>query len=164
MSQPVPPPSGNPFANGGAPEPYPMAPPPAPARDNVGLGLVAALVAALVAGGIYGAVIGGVEREIGWAAIGVGFVTGLAAGKVGGRNPVLPVVSAALSVGAVYLGQLLGIAILVAKQLNVSATDVVLEEFGVLTQAWSEGKDAMTFLFLGLAAFAAFTGARKASS
>ncbi|MEU3691620.1 hypothetical protein [Streptomyces narbonensis] len=164
MSQPVPPPpSGNPFANGPAPEPYPMAPPPAPVRDNVGLGLVAALVAGLVAGGVYGAIIGGVEREIGWAAIGVGFLVGLAAGKVGGRNPVLPVASAVLSLGAVYLGQLVGIAVLVAKQLNVSATDLFLEEFGLLTEAWNEGKDAMTFLFFALAAFAAFSAAKKAS-
>ncbi|MFD9247040.1 hypothetical protein ACFV0D_34995, partial [Streptomyces sp. NPDC059556] len=130
MSQPVPPP-GNPFAGGAAPEPYPVAPPPAPARDNVALGLVAAVVAALVSAGVYGAVIGGVEREIGWAAVGVGFLTGLAAGKVGGRNPVLPVASAVLALGAVYLGQLLGIAILLSKELNVSATELFFQEFGL---------------------------------
>ncbi|MFC9704344.1 hypothetical protein ACFTWD_27025 [Streptomyces sp. NPDC056943] len=163
MSQPVPPPSGNPFANGPAPEPYPMAPPPAPVRDNVGLGLLAALVAGLVAGGVYGAVIGGVEREIGWAAVGVGFLIGLAAGKAGGRNPVLPVASAVLSLGAVYLGQLVGIAVLGAKELNVSATELFFEEFGLLTEAWNEGKDAMTFLFFALAAFAAFSAAKKAA-
>ncbi|MFB7592638.1 hypothetical protein [Streptomyces sp. NPDC056169] len=162
MSQPVPPP-GNPFANGPAPEPYPMAPPPAPVRDNVGLGLLAALVAGLVAGGVYGAVIGGIEREIGWAAVGVGFLVGLAAGKVGGRNPVLPVASAVLSLGAVYLGQLVGIAVLGAKELNVSATELFFEEFGLLTEAWNEGKDAMTFLFFALAAFAAFSAAKKAA-
>ncbi|MFI0984032.1 hypothetical protein [Streptomyces exfoliatus] len=163
MSQPVPPPPGNPFAGGAAPEPYPMAPPPAPVRDNVGLGLLAALVAGLVAGGIYGAVMGGIEREIGWAAIGVGFLVGLAAGKVGGRNPVLPIASAVLSLGAVYLGQLVGIAVMVAKELNISATDVFLNEFGPLTEAWNEGKDAMTFLFIALAAFAAFSAAKKSA-
>ncbi|MFD3535997.1 hypothetical protein [Streptomyces sp. NPDC058664] len=162
MSQPVPPP-GNPFADGAAPQPYPMAPPPAPTRDNLALGLVAALVAALVAGGVYGAIIGGTEREIGWAAVGVGFLVGLAAGKVGGRNPVLPVAGAVLSLGAVYLGQLVGIAIMVAKELDVSATDLFLEEFGLLTEAWNEGKDPLTFLFFALAAFAAFSGAKKAA-
>ncbi|MFF8411401.1 hypothetical protein [Streptomyces omiyaensis] len=141
---------------------YPPAP--EPRRANVGLGIVAAVVAALVTAGIYGAVMGGIEREIGWAAIGVGFVIGLAAGKVGGSNPVLPVVSAVLSLGAVYVGQLVGIAIVVAKELNVSATDIVFQEFGLLTQAWSEGKDAMTFLFLAIAAFAAFSGAKKAAA
>ncbi|MER5308279.1 hypothetical protein ABT034_10875 [Streptomyces sp. NPDC002773] len=162
MSQPVPPP-GNPFADSAAPQPYPMAPPPAPARDNVALGLVAALVAALVSGGVYGAIMGGIEREIGWAAVGVGFLVGLAAGKVGGRNPVLPVVSAVLSLGAVYLGQLVGIAVLIGKQLNVPTTDLLLQEFGVLTDAWNEAKDPLTFLFFALAAFAAFSGAKKAA-
>ncbi|MFB6621370.1 hypothetical protein ACFCWD_00185 [Streptomyces sp. NPDC056374] len=162
MSQPVPPP-GNPFAGGAAPEPYPVAPPPTPARDNVALGLVAAVVAALVSAGVYGAVIGGVEREIGWAAVGVGFLTGLAAGKVGGRNPVLPVASAVLALGAVYLGQLLGIAILLSKELNVSATELFFQEFGLLTEGWNATKDPLTFLFFGIAAFAAFSGAKKAS-
>ncbi|MCX4982908.1 hypothetical protein [Streptomyces sp. NBC_00572] len=162
MSQPVPPP-GNPFAGGAAPEQYPVAPPPAPARDNVALGLVAALVAALVSAGVYGAVIGGVEREIGWAAVGVGFLTGFAAGKVGGRNPVLPIASAVLALGAVYLGQLLGIAILLSKELDVSATELIFQEFGLLTEGWNATKDGLTFLFFGIAAFAAFSGAKKAA-
>ncbi|MET9373086.1 hypothetical protein ACFYV5_16835 [Streptomyces sp. NPDC003035] len=162
MSQPVPPP-GNPFADGAAPTPYPAAPPPAPSRDNVGLGLVAALVAALVAGGVYGAIAGAVEREIGWAAIGVGFLVGFAAGKVGGGNPALPVVSAVLSLGAVYGGQLVAIAIIGGKELNVPATEMFFEHFDLLTQAWSEGKDFMTFLFFALAAFAAFSGSKKAA-
>ncbi|MEX0173680.1 hypothetical protein [Streptomyces sp. LMG1-1-1.1] len=162
MSQPVPPP-GNPFADGAAPQQYPMAPPPAPARNNVALGLVAALVAALVAGGVYGALIGGIEREIGWAAVGVGFLVGLAAGKAGGRNPALPIASAVLSLGAVYLGQLVGIAILGAKELHLSATDLFFNEFGALTEAWNADKDPLTFLFFALAAFAAYSGAKKAA-
>ncbi|MFF4173233.1 hypothetical protein [Streptomyces sp. NPDC001744] len=161
MSQPVPPP-GNPFAGDAAPQPHP-APPSAPRGSRVGLGLLAAFVAALVAGGVYGAVMGGIEREIGWAAVGVGVLVGLAAGKVGGGNPVLPVAGALLSVGGVCLGQLLGIAIILGKRLGVPATDLFFQEFGALTQAWNEAKDPMTFLFLALAAFAAFSGARKAA-
>ncbi|MEV8587847.1 hypothetical protein [Streptomyces sp. NPDC051180] len=163
MSQPVPPPSGNPFAEGAAPQPYPMAPPPAPARDNVALGLVAALVTAIVTGVVYGAVIGGIEREIGWAAVGVGFLVGLAAGKVGGRSPVLPFAGAVFSLGGVYLGQLVGIAILAGKQLHVSASELFFQEFGTLTEVWNADKDVLTFLFFALAAFAAFSGARKAA-
>ncbi|MET9649365.1 hypothetical protein ABZZ44_03630 [Streptomyces sp. NPDC006460] len=164
MSQSVPP-SGNPFAEGAPQPPYPAAPAPAPApaRNNLGLGLVAALVAALVAGGVYGGIAGAIDREIGWAAIGVGFLVGFASGKVGGSNPVLPVASAALSLGAVYLGQLLAIAIIIGKELNVSATDVLFENFDVVTKVWGESKDLMTFLFFALAAFAAFSGAKKSA-
>ncbi|WP_329117039.1 hypothetical protein [Streptomyces sp. NBC_01353] len=162
MSQPVPPP-GNPFADGAAPTPYPATPPPAPARNNVGLGLVAALVAALVGAGLYGGLAGAVDREIGYAAVGVGILVGFAAGKVGGANPALPVVSAALSLGAVYLGQLLAISIILSKELNVSASDMFFEQFDLLTEVWSGSKDFMTFLFFALAAFAAFAGSKKAA-
>ncbi|MFB7272283.1 hypothetical protein [Streptomyces sp. NPDC056244] len=162
MSQPVPPP-GNPFADGAVP-PAPFGTPPPPVRSsNIGLGLLAAFVAALVAAGVYGGIAGAIEREIGWAAIGVGFLVGFAAGKIGGPNPVLPVVGAVLSLGAVYLGQLLSIAIIVAKELDVSATDVFFNNFGLLTEAWGEGKDFLTFVFFALAAFASFTGAKKAA-
>ncbi|MFI8827430.1 hypothetical protein [Streptomyces sp. NPDC053431] len=165
MSQSVPPP-GNPFAQGAAPGQVPYAPlPPAPpARSNVGLGLVAALVAALVAGGVYGAIAGGIEREIGWAAVGVGFLVGFAAGKAGGNNPALPVVSAVLSLGAVYFGQLIALAIIGGKELHVSATTIFFDHFDVLTQAWKEELDPLSFLFFALAAFAAFSGSKKASA
>ncbi|MFD8191430.1 hypothetical protein [Streptomyces wuyuanensis] len=177
MSQSTPPseqstpPSGAPFTDGAAPAPAPApapvlggdVPAPAPARGNVALGLVAALVAALVAGGVYGGVAGAIEREIGWAAIGVGFLVGFAAGKLGGRNPVLPVVSALLSLGAVYLGQLLAIAIIAGKELKVSASEMFFDNFGLMTDAWSASKDFMTFVFFALAAFAAFAGAKKAT-
>ncbi|MBB4983559.1 MULTISPECIES: hypothetical protein [Streptomyces] len=161
MSQPVPPP-GNPFADGAAPQPYPVAPQ-APARDNVGLGLVAGLVAALVAAGVYGGIAGAIEREIGWAAVGVGFLVGFAAGKAGGNNPVLSVAGSVLSLGSVYLGQLVALSIIGAKALNVSATELFFEHFDVLTAAWKEDLDPLTFLFFGLAAFAAFSGAKKAA-
>ncbi|MEU2493059.1 hypothetical protein [Streptomyces sp. NPDC007883] len=161
--------SGAPFTDGTAPAPAPVlgadvpAPAPAPARGNVALGLVAALVAALVAGGVYGGVAGAIEREIGWAAIGVGFLVGFAAGKLGGRNPVLPVVSALLSLGAVYLGQLLAIAVIAGEELKASASEMFFDNFGLMTDAWSASKDFMTFVFFALAAFAAFAGAKKAT-
>ncbi|WP_216588953.1 hypothetical protein [Streptomyces brasiliscabiei] len=157
---------GNPYAQqpGGAlPPPAPFAPPAAPARHNLALGLVVAVVTALVTAGIYGGIVGATEYEIGYAAVGVGFLIGFAAGKVGGANPVLPVISALLSLGAVYLGQLIGIAVFVAGELGVSAASLFTEQLDVLTQAWSETADAMTFLFLAIGAYAAFTGARKAA-
>ncbi|MFI9175674.1 hypothetical protein [Streptomyces lincolnensis] len=183
MTQPTPPPAegnpyaaqpaapqqptgGNPFAQqpGAVPPPSPYVSAQAPARGNVALGIVAAVVAALVTAGIYGAIIGATEREIGYAAIGVGFLVGLAAGKIGGSNPVVPVVSALLSLGAIYLGQLIGIAAIGAEELNVSVTTVLTDYFGDVTKGWKESADAMTFLFFAIGAFAAFSGAKKAAS
>ncbi|GGV84573.1 hypothetical protein GCM10015535_29630 [Streptomyces gelaticus] len=190
MSQPVPPPNqpqqpydaqsgGNPFAgqqpgpqSGGNPfagqqpgAPFGGAPftPPAPARNNIGLGLVAAVVAAVVAAGIYGAIIGATKHEIGYAAVGVGFVVGFAAGKLGGRNPVLPVVSAVLSLVAVYFGQLLGEAMIAAKELPVTVSELFFDHFGLLNEAWKADSDFISYLFFAIAAVAAFSGAKKAA-
>ncbi|MDF3147518.1 MULTISPECIES: hypothetical protein [unclassified Streptomyces] len=161
MTQSVPPQptDGNPFAQ--KPDAVPPAP---PARNNIALGIVAAVVAALVTAGIYGGIVGATEYEIGYAAVGVGFVIGFAAGKIGGANPALPMVSAILSLGAVYLGQLIGIAALGADELGVSVTTVFTDYFDVVTKVWSEDADALTFVFLGIGAFAAFSGAKKAAA
>lgn len=157
---------GNPYAQqpGAVPPPSPFVTASTPAGGNITLGLVVAVVVALVTAGIYGAIVGATEYEIGYAAVGVGFLIGFAAGKVGGSNPALPVVSAILSLGAVYLGQLIGIATIGAEELDISVTQVFTDYFDVVTKAWSEEADAMTFLFLGIGAFAAFSGAKKAAA
>ncbi|MFJ6010900.1 hypothetical protein [Streptomyces sp. NPDC092952] len=164
--QPPAAPSGNPFAGGQQGAPFggaPYAPPPAPVRDNIGLGLAAAVVAAVVAAAVYGAIIGGIEREIGYAAVGVGFLVGFAAGKVGGRNPVLPVVSAVLSLVAVYFGQLLGVAIISAKNMPVTVSELFFDHFGLLNEAWKAGAGFLEYVFIVIAAVAAFSSAKKAA-
>ncbi|MFE6024093.1 hypothetical protein [Streptomyces niveus] len=158
---PVPPGSGNPFA-GGPGNPFAPAPPAPPVRDALGLGLAAAAGTAIAAAAIYGGIAGAIESEISFAAIGVGFVIGWVAGKVGGRNPILAVVSAVLALAAVYLGQIFGIAIIGADKFGVPVTEMLFDNFSLLTDAWNASKDVMTFLFFALAAFAAFSGAKKA--
>jgi len=184
MSQSSPPPSGPPadnpyagqpgqqaappqpgFPQQGAPQPgFPMAPtaPAAPVRNNLVLGLAAAVGAAVVAAGIYGVIIGATKHEIGYAAVGVGFLIGIAAGRVGGRNPILPVVSAVLSLGAVYLGQLVGEAMIIAKQVGVGFNEVFFDHLDVVQKSWKADADPLTFLFFAIAAYVAFTSARKA--
>ncbi|MET9440054.1 hypothetical protein [Streptomyces sp. NPDC006610] len=170
MTQPIPPQptDGNPFAQQQAQpadgNPFGQLPPAPPARGNVALGVVTAVVVALVTAGIYGAIVGATEYEIGYAAVGVGFLVGFGAGKVGGANPVLPVVSALLSLGAVYLGQLIGISMIAGDLAGVSATTMFTEHFDILTEAWKESADAMSFLFFAIGAVAAFSGAKKAAA
>ncbi|MFE9930088.1 hypothetical protein [Streptomyces sp. NPDC005533] len=148
-----------------APDSFSPAPAPAPARTgNFGLGIVAAVVAALVAAAAYGGIMNAIDREIGYAAIGVGLLVGLAAGKVGGRNPILPVVAVVLSLGAVYLGQVFFIALAVADYGNVGVGEVISEVgVGGLNDLWKESADFMSFVFLGIGGFAAFGAAKKVS-
>ncbi|MCP9986799.1 hypothetical protein LUX01_08955 [Streptomyces sudanensis] len=167
MSQPVPP-SGNPFADApdadpAAPQPFPQEAP-APVRDNLVPGLLAALVAALVAAAAYGGIGGAIEREVGYAAIGVGLLVGFAAGKAGGRNPVLPFAAAVLAAGAVCLGQLVTIAMLLGEMGGHSFAEVFFQNFGDLTDLWRTAADAMTYVFLALGAVSGFGCAKKASA
>ncbi|MCM2412267.1 hypothetical protein [Streptomyces sp. RKAG290] len=165
-------PTGNPFA-GQQPGPYgqqgaqfgggtPFAPV-APARDRVGLGLLAGVVAAVVAAAVYGAIIGGIEHEIGYAAVGVGFLVGFASGKVGGRNPALPVLSAVFALIAVYFGQLLGEAMIAVKGTPVTVSEVFFDHFSELNELWKADSNFISYLFFAIAAVAAFSGAKKAS-
>ncbi|OEJ94780.1 hypothetical protein [Streptomyces thermolilacinus] len=175
MSQSVPPPqSGNPFAGGPGPgadpaaqqQPFAAYPvqPPAPARNNLALGLLAAFVAALVAAGAYGGIAGAIDREVGYAAVGVGLLVGFLAGKVGGRNPVLPVVSAVIAAGAVYLGQLVTIAVLLDKLGEGSFAEIFFQNFGGVMELWKLAADGMTYVFIAIGAVAAFAGARKGAA
>ncbi|MEV0489312.1 hypothetical protein [Streptomyces atratus] len=157
-------PTGNPFAGQqpGQPGQFGGAPfaPAGPVRNSIGLGLLAAVVAAAVAAGVYGAIVGATEYQIGYAAVGVGFLVGFAAGKVGGRNPALPVLSAVLALVSVYFGQLLGEAMIAAKKLPVTVSELFLDHFGLLNDAWKADAGPLTFVFI---AIAAFSGAKKAA-
>ncbi|MET9902470.1 hypothetical protein [Streptomyces sp. NPDC006446] len=173
MSQPTPPP-GNPFAGKsddqppvpqGAPQPgFPVAPvaPAAPARDNLVLGLAAALGAGLVSAVLYGLIIGLTKHEIGYAAVGVGFLVGIAAGRAGGRNQILPIAAVIFSVASVYLGQMVGEAMIIAKQFGVGFSEVFFDHIDVVQEAWKSEADPLTFVFFAVAAYVAFQGTRKA--
>lgn len=169
-------PTGNPFANPqgqaptgnpqGQPAPFgggaPFAPAP-PVRNGLALGVLVALGAAIVASILYGVLLGSIEREFGYAAIGVGFLVGFAAGKLGGANPVTIAASAVFSVGAVYFGQLIGYAMVMANVAHVPFSEVFFDHFDAVTRAWKEEADFMRYVFLGLGALAAVGGAKKAN-
>ncbi|MEU1485215.1 hypothetical protein [Streptomyces sp. NPDC005752] len=158
-------PTGNPFAGqqpgqfgGGAP----FAPPQSRGGSGIGLGVLAALGTAIVAAILYGVLAGSIEREVGYAAVGVGFLIGFAASKVGGANPAVLGASVVFSLVAVFFGQLIGMAMLVAEANGVGFSEVFFDHFGDLVDAWKELSDFMTYLFLLLGPVAAFGGARKA--
>ncbi|MFD5347746.1 hypothetical protein ACFWJY_29335, partial [Streptomyces anulatus] len=128
--QQPPAPTGNPFAGqqpgqsapfgGGAP----FAPAP-PARNNVLLGVLVALGAAVVAGILYGVIAGSIEREVGYAAVGVGFLVGFASSKIGGSNPAVIGAAAVFSIGAVDRGQLVVSAVVLAARAQLPVDEVL---------------------------------------
>ncbi|MBY8881799.1 hypothetical protein [Actinacidiphila acidipaludis] len=153
-------PPQQPGFNGAAyPPPAPMAP--MAQRDNAGLGILAGLGAVVVSALLYGLLIKGTKHEIGWAALAVGALVGLALGKVGGRNPVLPFVGIPLALLGVYLGQLFGLALIAASANDVGVVDVFTQHFSFLQHAWKESLGAKDFLFFGIAGLEGFVFTKR---
>ncbi|MGW0966989.1 hypothetical protein [Streptomyces sp. NPDC002516] len=155
----------------GAPQPgfpaapgFPTAPvaPAAPARENFALGLVAAIGAGVVSAILYGLVTGLTKHEIGYAAVGVGFLVGIAAGRVGGRSQTLPVASVIVSVAGIYLGQLIGEAMIIAKHFDVGFNEVFFSHLDVVQENWKGNANPLTFVFFAIAAYVAFQSSRRA--
>ncbi|MCX5304233.1 MULTISPECIES: hypothetical protein [Streptomyces] len=148
-----------------APDSFTAAPAPAPARSgNIGLAILGAAVTALVAGAAYGGLMGAIEYQIGYAAAGVGFLVALVAVRLGGRNPVLPVLSAALTLAGVYAGYVLAEAIAISKDYDVTVTDLLTSEISQVHQSYTETFEPISVLFFAIGAYAAFQTARKAAA
>ncbi|WP_339130982.1 hypothetical protein WJM95_19565 [Streptomyces sp. f51] len=143
---------------------FPTAPvaPAAPARENFALGLVAAIGAGVVSAILYGLVTGLTKHEIGYAAVGVGFLVGIATGRAGGRSQSLPVAGVIISVAAIYLGQLIGEAMIIAKAAGVSFSEVFFHHIDIAQAGWKADANPLTFVFFAIAAYVAFQSARKA--
>jgi hypothetical protein len=142
-------------------------PPPAalaPRRENVALGIVVGIAAALAGALLYGLLIKGTKHEIGYAALGVGALVGFALGKVGGRNPVLPVLGIPLALFAVYAGQLFGIALIASSQGDMGVIDIFTKHFGLLQHAWKDSMDAMDFFFFAIAGAEGFAIAKRVAN
>lgn len=170
MSQPVPPP-GNPFADG-APSPYPAAPAPAPARNSLGLGLAAGVAAAVVGALAYGGIMRAFAKEdgsytqLGLFALLVGALVGFALGKVGGRNPILPIAGVPLALIGVFAGQLFGFALMASWWAGldgapIGVVELLTTEFSVLFEAWKAELGAMDLLFFAIAGYEGFAITRK---
>ncbi|WP_415952413.1 hypothetical protein [Streptomyces sp. KLOTTS4A1] len=177
MSQQYPPPQqpagGNPFGQQAPFQPAPPAPP-APRTGNVALAVLVGLVAMIVGAAAYGGLMRafaddeGGYTEIGYVAVGVGALVGFAVGKLGGRNPVLPIVSAVLAVAGVYMGQIFGLCLVASHFFeaqfgaDLSWTEFVTHEELNAFDVWSEDSAPMAFLFLAIGGFVGFSSAKKA--
>ncbi|MET9416008.1 hypothetical protein ABZY03_17865 [Streptomyces klenkii] len=166
--QPQQPPHQQPYGYGqqppppyGAPGGFP--PPPAPVRrGNPGLAVVLGIVAMLVGAGVYGGILKASDGgQIGYLAIGTGALIGAALGKVGGRNPALPVAGALLGLLGVYLGQIFGIALELSDIANIPVSQVFTEHFDTLNKAWKEYLEPIDAVFFILGGVGAFQTARK---
>ncbi|WP_328915579.1 MULTISPECIES: hypothetical protein [unclassified Streptomyces] len=162
-------PQGAPGFNGLA---YPPPAPVAPARENVALALLVGVVTTLVVAAIYGGILRAMSKNDGTfyefrlLAIAVGALVGLVVGKIGGRNPVVPVASLVFALAAVVLGELFGGALIISHYLSTHGADmsvstIIFQHFGDLWSAWKSDFGVSRVFFLVFAAGAGFALAKR---
>ncbi len=126
------------------------------ARQSLAAGLVAAVLGAL-AGAVVWAVIASVTNyKIGYAAVGVGALTGFLAGKVGGGHPQLPFAAAGIGMLGCLFGDLLISAHELAEYAHVSSFSVMTDHFNAVWEVYKYEFDFLSAVFYGFAGFAAF--------
>lgn len=101
-------------------------------EQRLGLGILAGAVAALVGAGVWAVVTVVTSYQIGWMAVGVGFLVGFAIRAAGkGISPAFGIAGAVLSLLGCILGNLLSISWFASVEEAVPYPQVV---FSVLTQ------------------------------
>jgi hypothetical protein len=103
---------------------------PVAAAENLPLGFMAGLLAAGVGAGLWALITIVVGFQIGWMAVGVGFLVGWAVRMAGkGRHSAFGIMGAFLALGGCAVGNLLAIIMIAARQYNLPPLAV----FGRLT-------------------------------
>jgi hypothetical protein len=93
--------------------------------ENLPLGFMAGLAAAAVGAGLWALITIFTGFQIGWMAVGVGFLVGWAVRMAGnGRHSAFGIMGALLALGGCALGNLLAIIMIAARQYNVPPLDV----------------------------------------
>jgi hypothetical protein len=136
-----------------------------PARPNLVGGVLAAAAGALVGAVAWAVLVSATDYKIGFAAVGVGALAGIAAGKVGGGAPQLPVIAAVIGLIGCVIGDVFTDAHAVAKIASQGGS--AISSFHVLRTmlehpsdfgwpVYKAGFEALDVLFYGFAAVAAF--------
>ncbi len=123
------------------------------AEQNLPAAIGAGVVAALVGAAIWAAVTVFTNYQIGWMAVGVGFLVGWAVRMVGkGVTKPFGVIGAVLALLGCALGNVLTIYGVVANTTNTSFFTVIgMVPLSAVVNAFGEAMQPMDFLFYGIA-------------
>jgi hypothetical protein len=126
--------------------------------NNLVLGALAGLAAALVGAAIWAAVTVATGYQIGWMAVGVGFLVGIAVRQFGrGSTPAYSIVGAVLALAGCVIGNALAIVGFYANE-NSEPYLAVLTQVDVagLTSVMVENAGVMDLLFYAIAVYEGF--------
>jgi hypothetical protein len=130
----------------------------APAASNLPLGAVAGFAAAIVGAAIWAAITAATEYQIGWMAIGVGFLVGFAVRLVGrGTEPAFGIAGAVLALLGCALGNLLTITWFLAQQEGAPFFSVLTSlDIALVIDLMKATFAPMDLLFYAIAAYCGF--------
>ena len=98
----------------------------APDDSNLALGIAGGAVAALVGAVLWATVTSLTHLQIGWMAVGVGALVGMAVRRLGrGRDPIFGVAGAVLSLLGCVAGNLLTVCVLAAHDQKVGVLEIL---------------------------------------
>lgn len=127
-------------------------------EQNLPLGLLGGLVGMLIAAGLWAAITVITEYQIGYMAIGVGFLVGMGVRYLGkGLNQSFGLCGAGLSLTGCLLGNLLVVLILVSRDLGVPFMELVeLLDVSIVIDIYKETFEVIDLLFYGLAIYTGY--------
>ncbi|MDA8017706.1 MAG: hypothetical protein MPN21_09685 [Thermoanaerobaculia bacterium] len=124
-------------------------------EQNFQLGTSAGLVAALVGAVIWAVITVATEYQIGWMAVGVGFLVGVAIRKFGrGVSAKFGIAGALLALLGCILGNLFSIFGFIGAQEGISPLSVLFQvDFGIAIELLKATFSPMDLLFYGIAIY-----------
>lgn len=132
-------------------------------QSNLFMGLIGGGIAMLVGAVVWGAVTYFTEYQIGWMAIGIGFLVGIAVKFFGrGKSMIFGISSALLALIGCVLGNLLFYSGAIAREESAPFLEVLfffLTTPAAMIELFSIAFDFMDILFYALAAYAGFSAA-----
>lgn len=126
-------------------------------KDNQNLGLAAlgGLIGATIGASVWAGVTVLTHYQIGWMAVGVGFLTGLIVRKMGqGIDPIYGVIGATFSLLGCLAGNLFAFCILISKEAGLPVMEVVSSlNPDFIVEIFKEGFSPIDLLFYGIALY-----------
>ena len=130
------------------------------ADQNLVLGIISGLVAAVVGAAIWAVVTVITKYQIGWMAVGIGFLVGFAVRAMGkGMTPIFGIAGALLSLVGCLLGNLFSACGFLAQSESISTASAIASALGNPAMALDLLKatfSPMDLLFYGIAAYEGF--------
>ncbi|MCU0485588.1 MAG: hypothetical protein MUC85_05695 [Anaerolineales bacterium] len=127
-------------------------------EQNLALGILGGCIGGALGAAIWAAVTYFTEYQIGYLAIGVGFLVGFGVGKLGkGIDKIFGVAGAVISLVSVVMGNFLASLGFLAKAMEISYLNVLLNfDYSMTLELMKVAFDVMDLLFYALAIYAGY--------